>query len=111
MQSAECTNCLIPVMNCELFYGAASFTFVPAFYHQTRHFMQHTTALVTGATSGIGQATARKMAASGLRLILCGRRTGRLAELQQELSAQTEVTTLAFDVRDQQQVLDAIGSL
>jgi len=73
--------------------------------------MQHKTALVTGATSGIGQATARKMARMSLQLILCGRRTGRLAELQQELSAHTPVTTLAFDVRDQKQVLDAIGNL
>ncbi|MBS1566005.1 MAG: SDR family NAD(P)-dependent oxidoreductase [Bacteroidetes bacterium] len=73
--------------------------------------MQYKTALVTGATSGIGQATARKLAAQGLRLILCGRRAERLEEIKKELSAQTEVYGLLFDIRDNRQVSDAIGSL
>src|SRR5882757_9590845 len=73
--------------------------------------MQNRTALITGATSGIGQATAEKMAQLGTRLILCGRRTERLEEVKQALSQYTTVTTLQFDVRDSKQVADAINSL
>jgi NADP-dependent 3-hydroxy acid dehydrogenase YdfG len=73
--------------------------------------MQNKIALVTGATSGIGQATARKLAASGTQLILCGRRTDRLEEVKKELSQHTRVITLQFDVRDSKQVPDAINGL
>lgn len=69
------------------------------------------TALITGATSGIGRATARAFAQNHFKLILCGRREDRLAELQNELSQQTEVHTLAFDVRDKEAVFAAIESL
>jgi NADP-dependent 3-hydroxy acid dehydrogenase YdfG len=68
-------------------------------------------ALVTGASSGIGKATAEAFAKSGIDLILCGRRQDRLQELSNELSSQAKVTTLAFDVRDRKAVFDAIGSL
>ena len=54
--------------------------------------------LITGATSGIGLACARKFAENGDKLILTGRNEHRLAELKKELD--TEVITLAFDVRD-----------
>lgn len=68
-------------------------------------------ALITGVTSGIGRATAEAFADLDYRLILCGRRSDRLAELQAQLSPQTPVLTLNFDVRDYDDVSDAIGSL
>ena len=57
--------------------------------------------LITGATSGIGLACARKFADNGDRLILTGRNESRLEEIKKELSEKgTDVMTLAFDVRD-----------
>jgi len=67
--------------------------------------------VITGATSGIGEATARLLARHQFDLILCGRRQDRLDALQQELSSQTSVTTLSFEVRDPKAVQDAIRSL
>jgi len=69
------------------------------------------TALITGATSGIGRATAHEFAKHGIRLILCGRRQDRLNTIQSALSKQTDVITLNFDVRDKTEVFDAIASL
>ncbi|MGB5372131.1 MAG: SDR family NAD(P)-dependent oxidoreductase [Flavobacteriaceae bacterium] len=69
------------------------------------------TALITGATSGIGRATASLFAANGIMLILCGRRQDRLEALRSELGEQTEVHTLNFDVRDREAVFAAIESL
>ena len=69
------------------------------------------TAFITGATSGIGKATAELFAKNNIRLILCGRRTERLDELQKELSKLTEVTTLQFDVSKRNEVELAIKSL
>lgn len=68
-------------------------------------------ALITGATSGIGEATARLLASNSIQLILCGRRKERLEYLQKELSNSTEVTTLSFDVRDRKEVEEALNSL
>lgn len=68
-------------------------------------------ALITGATSGIGLATARIFAKSGINLILCGRREDRLAELKDELGALVAVTTLNFDVRNEADVMSAVNSL
>lgn len=68
-------------------------------------------ALITGATSGIGEATARLLAVNQFKLILCGRRKDRLQKLANELKLQTEVTTLSFEVRDQKEVAASIDSL
>jgi 3-hydroxy acid dehydrogenase / malonic semialdehyde reductase len=72
---------------------------------------QNKTALITGATSGIGRATSLEFAKHGIRLILCGRRKERLDNLQNSLSKQTDVLTLNFDVRDKVEVFKAIESL
>lgn len=69
------------------------------------------TVLITGATSGIGKATAELLASKGFRLILCGRRTERLNELSAQLNQQTEVQTLQFDVRDRDEISNAISTL
>ncbi|UQD55481.1 SDR family NAD(P)-dependent oxidoreductase [Flavobacterium sp. K5-23] len=69
------------------------------------------TALITGATSGIGKATAELLAQKNYKLILCGRRKDRLIELVTSLSKLTEVHTLNFDVRDKKAVMESINSL
>lgn len=68
-------------------------------------------ALITGATSGIGKATAILFAVEGIHLVLCGRRQDRLDGLKAELGKQTSVHVLNFDVRDKEAVFDAMGSL
>jgi NADP-dependent 3-hydroxy acid dehydrogenase YdfG len=68
-------------------------------------------ALITGATSGIGKATAVRLAQDGIQLILCGRRADRMEELKTELEKTTKVHTLLFDVRNLVEVEDAINSL
>ena len=68
-------------------------------------------ALITGATSGFGAACARRFAAEGWRLILCGRRQERLDELRTELAATGSVHTFPLDVRDETAVNTAIAAL
>lgn len=69
-------------------------------------------ALITGATSGIGKATALKAAEAGFDLIITGRRAERLAQLAEEIRRKgVEVLALPFDVRDAQAVKAAIGQL
>ena len=69
------------------------------------------TAFITGATSGIGKATAEIFAKNNIRLIVCGRRKERLDVLKKELSEFTEVATLQFDVSKRNEVENAINSL
>lgn len=69
------------------------------------------TALITGATSGIGKETAKIFAKEGFNLIICGRREARLNELKEELGKKVEVLTLSFDVRDKAEVFKKIENL
>ena len=68
--------------------------------------------LITGATSGIGLACARKFAENGDKLILTGRNEQRLKEICQELTGKgSEVLTLVFDVRDREKVKQCLDAL
>ncbi|MBU2995734.1 SDR family NAD(P)-dependent oxidoreductase [Cellulophaga baltica] len=69
------------------------------------------TAFITGATSGIGEATAKLFASNGINLILCGRRKEKLEVLQKELSDKTEVYILSFDIKNKKAVFEAVESL
>lgn len=66
-------------------------------------------ACITGASSGIGLATAKALSAEGYQLILCGRRLERLEALSKELT--TDAYLLTFDVRDRNRVEAAFQSL
>src|ERR1035437_3634535 len=70
-------------------------------------------ALITGATSGIGKATAQTLASNGYDLIITGRREELLNNLLESISKETdaEVLPLCFDVRDLAQTEKAINSL
>jgi 3-hydroxy acid dehydrogenase/malonic semialdehyde reductase len=69
------------------------------------------TIFITGATSGFGEACARKFAADGDHLILTGRRKDRLETLQRELEGKVQVLPLVFDVRDRKAVFSAVAGL
>jgi hypothetical protein len=73
--------------------------------------MNSKTAFITGATSGIGKATAEIFAKNKMNLIICGRRSERLENLKEKLSKLTNVTTLQFDVRDKEAIFKAVESL
>ena len=69
------------------------------------------TALITGASSGIGMATAKVFARNGIDLILCGRRQERLDTLKNELNSLCNIHILNFDVRNKKDVFLKIKSL
>ncbi|UTW67414.1 SDR family NAD(P)-dependent oxidoreductase [bacterium SCSIO 12643] len=71
------------------------------------------TALITGATSGIGKACATILAKNNYDLIITGRRNERLQELklQLEKECQTQITTLCFDVRNREETINSLSSL
>lgn len=70
-------------------------------------------AYITGATSGIGEACAKKFAAMGWDLVITGRRKEKLEELQSQLSEQYSVKILTqnYDVRNLEDVQKNISSL
>ncbi|MBI5540064.1 MAG: SDR family NAD(P)-dependent oxidoreductase [Bacteroidia bacterium] len=68
-------------------------------------------ALVTGATSGIGKATALKLAEAGYSVIITGRRWHLLAELEKQLIQKSRVLALSFDVSNNDEVNHALDKL
>ena len=68
---------------------------------------------ITGATSGFGKACAEKFAENGYNIIVTGRRSDKLNEIQAELEKQyaVKVLALSFDVQNKQEVFDAVAGL
>ncbi|MDU2938781.1 MAG: SDR family NAD(P)-dependent oxidoreductase [Enterobacteriaceae bacterium] len=67
--------------------------------------------LITGATSGFGEAAAQVFAAAGWSLIVCGRRLSRLEMLKEKLAQQVPVHIIEMDVRDSAAVKQAVDAL
>ena len=68
-------------------------------------------ALITGATSGIGKASAITLAKMGYDIIATGRRKDRLNELEKEIPSGVRFLPLVFDVRDREKVGEILGNL
>lgn len=68
-------------------------------------------AFITGATSGIGEATARIFAHNNIDLIICGRRKEKLEALAQELKERVQVHTLCFDIGVLDDIKTSIDSI
>jgi len=77
-----------------------------------KNFIENKTALITGASSGIGEACARALANLGVNLILTARDRTRLETLKGELSScSIDVETLSLDVRDSASVQEQLSNL
>ena len=92
----------------------STYSFSPfSFTHKIKHkLMERKIALITGATSGIGEACARKFACGGYDLILTGRNVEKLKAV--EAAARVlgaDVQPLVFDVRDRDAATTAVNSL
>jgi len=83
--------------------------FSPKQVGDTAHHNDMKTALITGASSGIGWATALLLSKQGFRLVICGRRQNKLQALSEALETPHQILT--FDVRKRQEVFDAIERL
>jgi len=69
------------------------------------------TVFITGATSGIGLATAELFAANNYRLVICGRREDRLDNFRNKHNSNPHIEYLVFDVRDKKSVFEQINTL
>ncbi len=75
--------------------------------------MEKKIVLITGATSGIGKATAKRFAKNGYDLILTGRRKDKLKEITNKLASKyaVDILPLCFDVRKHDKVKKALKSI
>jgi 3-hydroxy acid dehydrogenase/malonic semialdehyde reductase len=69
------------------------------------------TVFITGATSGIGLASAKLFAENNYRMVICGRREDRLRLFREKYSSNSNIESLTFDVRDKDEVFKKIKSL
>ncbi len=90
-------------------YSSSPYLFTPKIKLKT---MERKIALITGATSGIGEACARKFACGGYDLILTGRNVEKLKAVEAAARGQgVDVLPLVFDVRDRDAATAAVNSL
>lgn len=90
-------------------YSFSPYSFTPKIKYKL---MERKIALITGATSGIGEACARKFACGGYDLILTGRNVDKLKAVETAARGLgADVVTLVFDVRDRKAATAAVNSL